>query len=135
MKIYPYLMGAISYYYNNNQIEEATEWRDWFCTKLLEYDIECFNPMKNFKVNLQFPGRSIVTQNNYFLSQCNIGIVNLKNIDKSLGTLYEMFQYHFYGKPIIAFEKMPEQPHILSAIDCWLKSKEDVLDYLISMYL
>jgi len=115
--------------------QEAEQWRQWFKSQLARYDIKCFDPTVNFKINLKQPSEGIVVQNDFFLDKCNMIIVNMKMIEQSPGTMYEIFKYKWQQKPVLAFGKYEKQPHIDSAIDVWFLAKEELLDYIIAMYL
>ena len=138
-----YLSSCISYYYKNNEMYKATEWRRKLI-KQLQYDIEIkdnqcwlwFDPTHNFEENYHSVGsKTILSQNNFYLDRADILIVDLANLSKSPGTIYEIIYFGLKDKPVIAFnyDDMAKSPHISNFIDCILK-EEDIMDYLNAMY-
>ena len=135
-KPYIYLIGCMSYYHANNEFQKATEWRNWFINQLVPYNFRFFDPTINFKLNMdKYIGREIVVQNDYYLQKCDIGIINLQDLLKSPGSLYELFNFKFNNKPVIAFGELFAQPHVNSAIAAHFSTKEEIRDYLITMYV
>ena len=139
-----YLAGCISYHYSNNEYHKATEWRIKLIQKLLDciadkcdsyYD--WFDPTLNFEDNIKTANaRTVVHQNNYYLDKCDILIINLEDLDKSPGTMYELFYYGIHNKPVIAFgyNKLIHSPHISECITVKLNNINDVIEYLDNYY-
>lgn len=141
-----YLSGAISCHYNNNEYHKATEWRIKLIQKLLDriadkcsgyYD--WFDPTLNFEDNIKTANaRTVVHQNNYYLDRCDILIVNLEDLDKSLGTMYELFYYGIHDKPVIAFGEdtgnLLNSPHVSECITVKLNNIDEVVEYLDNYY-
>jgi len=133
-----YLGGSMSYHHSTNQLHKATEWRDYISTKLDEHFMyNYFNPMINFSKNVKTANnKTIVQQNQLYLDKCDIMIVNLECIDKSPGTLYEVFDYGAKNKPVIAFGESSWTliPHIAESLTVTLETKEDVIEYIRDYY-
>jgi len=98
-----YLAGAMSYHVKNDSFEKATKWREELKSVLSCHNINCFDPCENFQSNGGYDKKGIVDQNNYYLKQCDLMVVNFEHILDSPGTLYEMFNFAFLRKPIIGF--------------------------------
>ena len=139
-----YLAGCISYYYSNSQYKRATEWRNELAQKLLDCNADMcdryfdwFDPCVNFEDNSKTANaKTVVYQNKYYLDKCDILIVNLEDLDKSQGTMYELFYYGIHNKPVIAFghNKWENCPHIAESITVKLETIDDVVKYLSDYY-
>lgn len=132
-----YLAGAITYYQLNNELYKATEWRRELKERLKRYRIDCFDPTRGYDKHLTYSDASIVKQNQYYLDKCDIIIVNINDILQSPGTMYEIYDYYHKGKPVIAFgdDNLPNQPHIKKSITQYFITKEEVVDYIYSLYM
>lgn len=139
-----YLSGCMSYYYTKGEYHKATEWRIELAQKLLDSNADIcsnhfnwFDPTLNFKDNVQVANnKTVVQQNNYYLDKCDIMIVNLDNINQSMGTLYEVFYYKIHNKPVIAFgdTEWINNPHLAESITIRLDTLDDVVEYLSDYY-
>jgi nucleoside 2-deoxyribosyltransferase len=132
-----YLAGAISYFYNTNQRERATGWRD-IAEKYLEfYEIKCFNPCKESQHAWEQPQNGTMKQNYFYLKNSDIILVNLDMINDSIGTVWELSVGWMEHKPIIAFGKTNwlERPHTQSLIDVKVDTLEEALEYISEMYV
>lgn len=139
-----YLAGAISTHFNNNEYYKATKWRVKLAQKLLDLNaklcdnhFDWFDPTINFEENVKTANaKTIVHQNKYYLDKCDILIVNLEDLDKSQGTMYELFYYGIHNKPVIAFghNKWENCPHIAESITVKLETIDDVVKYLSDYY-
>lgn len=139
-----YLGGCLSYYYKSNQLYKATEWRSKLIKRLLD-DIadkgeNCwswFDPTHNFEENFKnVNNSSVLAQNDYYLDNSDIMVVNLSELSESPGTVYEIIYYGLKGKPIIAtgWNDWAKSPHIEPFLTCILKNEEDIVEYLNAMY-
>jgi len=136
--IYLYLAGSLTYLYNNNKFDLATEWRNKISEWAEDNNIKIFNPAKNFlnEKSCGYSGKLAVDQNNFFLDKTTIMIVSLEYLDYSPGTIYEMVSYKKMGKPVIVFgEKEHWSPHINSCVSQNCKNIEDVIEVLTNMFL
>lgn len=140
-----YLGGTMSYYHRNNEYHKATEWRIKLAQKLLECNAELccrhfdwFDPTVNFEENVKTANaKTIVHQNNHYLDRCDILIVNLSELDKSPGTIYELIYYGIQNKSVIAFgnNKLIHSPHISECITIILDDLDDIIEYLKNYYI
>ena len=113
-----YMAGCISYYYRNNEYHKATEWRIELAQKLLELNADLgirhfdwFDPTVNFEENVKTANnKTVVQQNNHYLDRCDMLVVNLSELEKSPGTIYEIVYFSLKNKPIIAFD-YSHKPH------------------------
>lgn len=112
-----YLAGAISCYYPD-EMEKATKWREEV-TKLL-FPIPVYNPTVEFEYNLKLTNEAIVKGNLMWLEKSDIILVNVADIEKSPGTIFELTYAYLNHKPVIAFgTSFPSKPHILVTITQW----------------
>lgn len=140
-----YLAGCMSYFYSRKKYKRVIEWRLELVQKLLdcnanlcENHFSWFDPTINFEDNVKTANnKTVVQQNNHYLDECNILIVNLDEVDKSPGTLYEIFYYGIQNKPVIAFgdNDWTNSPHIAESVTVTLKDINEVVDYLMSYFV
>ena len=136
-----YLAGAMSYYDKINKFELATLWR-----KDITYLIECscnynereiFNPCTNYNINKTFNSRGVVYQNIFYLSKTSLIILNIQDLDKSPGTLFEIYYAFLNHIPVIAFgtsELYDMQPHVRASITIKFDNINQVVKYIKNMY-
>lgn len=129
-----YLAGAISYYYNTNQPERATKWREKAEKFFADYDIRCFNPCVNS--NGDFSDDIIVKQNIYYLNQCDIILVDLTMITDSVGTIFELTTAQNSDKLVVAFGKTTwgNRPHMKYLIDVKFETLDEALEHIVTAY-
>lgn len=140
-----YMAGAISTHFDNKEYHKATQWRIQLAQKLLDLNADLcdnhfdwFDPTINFEDNVYTANaKTVVQQNNYYLDKCDIMVVNLEDLDKSPGTIYEIVYFTIKNKPIIAFNnnKLIHSPHISVGITDKLDTLDDVVEYLKSYYI
>jgi len=126
-----YLAGCISHYLKNNQKEKATNWRSKIILNTLNCEI--YNPMDLFLSDIQNLNHQMGLANNKFhLKQSDIIIVNLTNIEKSPGTLYELFTALSMNKTILGFgeHEWLEIPHFGQCFDYVFKNIDEILQFL-----
>jgi nucleoside 2-deoxyribosyltransferase len=134
-----YLAGALTTHWIDKKWHIATAWRDELIEFFKDNGISYFNPADTYEnpKNHTYDGSLIVKQNDYYLNQCDILIVNLDYINESPGTLYELFLANkLYEKPVIALTTvdLPSSPHILHCIDHTCESVEEVQEVLTNMF-
>lgn len=138
-----YLCGTMSYYYDTNQYYKATEWRRSLINQLLD-DIadnceskwQWFDPTIGFEDNYKaVNNKSVLQQNNFYLDKCDILVVNAEDLDKSIGSIYEIIYFGLKGKPVIVFNdnKFLRSAHIEPFITAHLK-EDKIFTYLDSLY-
>lgn len=112
-----FLSGCMSYYYNNGKPKLAEDWRNEAIEKLGD-KFNIFNPCKNYNKNIQYDSKGVVYQNMAYLNKSDIILLNADDIEKSPGTLFEVFTSFLNHKPVLAFGDSPilEQPHIKESI-------------------
>lgn len=140
-----YFGGCMSYYHDNYEFHKATNWRIQLAQKLLNCNSELccrhfdwFDPTINFEDNVKTANdKTVVQQNNYYLDKTDILIANLEDLDKSPGTIYEIFYYGIQNKPIIAFgnSELIHSPHISECISVLVDDLDDVVEYLMAYYV
>ena len=132
----------MSYYDCIHQFELATRWRDEIISRLqyIRYenmDYEIFNPCKNYSINKTFDSNGVVYQNLVYLHKSDVLILNLQDIDKSPGTLFEIYYAFLNHIPVIAFgtsELYDVQPHVRASVTVKFNDIDQVVEYIKNMY-
>ena len=137
-----YLAGAMSYYDRINRFELATKWRKRIINRLqhtryITSDYEIFDPCVHYDINKTFNSNGVVYQNLVYLRKADILILNLDDIDKSFGTLFEIYYAFLNHIPVIAFGENDlyyTQPHIRASITMKCDNIDQVVEYIVNMY-
>ncbi len=138
-----FLSGCMSYYYNQNKPELAEQWRRNIENQIencdfLRNNFKVFNPCKNFYRNSTYSSKGIVHQNLFYLKKSDIILLNLNDIEKSPGTLFEIYYGFFNSKPVVAFGEnnlyTNQQPHIYEAITHKCRDLNEAMEYLCDVY-
>lgn len=134
-----YTIGAITYHYQNGEPNKAIEWRADLDSFAKIYNVLVFDPTRTYTKDY-VPIENdhfCVMQNDYYLKQTDIAVVNLDALEHSPGSVYELVMCKVLGIPTIAFgdSKWRENPHIESCIDSHVESLDDVKDFLYDMFL
>ena len=132
-----YLAGAMSYWDNKHHFENATSWRVHAALYLNDVKVKCFDPCMNYSVNKTYDSKGVVKQNLSYLRKTDIVLINLEELDKSPGSMYELFWASFNNIPVIAFGDnymYGTQPHITEAISIKFIELDDSIEYIQSMY-
>ena len=135
--MYIYEAGNLTYFYETGNKELAKNWRIQLSEFCIDNYIDYFDPSLTFdnKENHKMSYKTIVKQNDYYLNKADIMVVQLDGIEKSPGTLYEVYKFHRDGKPVIGFgANRPKSPHISVCIDEFCESIDDVIQVLLNMY-
>lgn len=115
-----YLAGAISCYYPD-KMQKAIDWRKE-ASELL-YPIPVYNPVINFEKNFKLANETIVKGNLVWLEKSDLILVNVEDIEKSPGTIFELTWAYLNQRPVIAFGcPYPSKPHILVTITQWCEN-------------
>ena len=137
-----YLAGCMTYHIMNKQEEKATMWRKEFIKYAIDNNITYFNPMSAYnKVNKRWTNidkciELIVQQNIYFVHKSDICVVNLEDIEHSIGTIYEIIKFKEQNKPVIAFPKLNSySPHLEHCITFKCANLEKVFHILEDMFI
>ena len=135
-----YLAGAMSYHHNNQEFDKARQWRRTL-TYLLQNRwevMDIFDPTVNFETNIKTDcsNASIVAQNRHYLLKSDIVILNAEELDKSPGTLWEIFVAKEYNKPIYVFgnSNWLRSPHIAECITMKFNNYDDLMNHLRNFY-
>ena len=99
-----YLSGAMEVYGSTNQ---AREWRDEVKAYFADYstNFECFSPADYYSYGDSYhkSQAEIMRFELRKIKECDVVLVNLANIRKSIGTSDEVLYAYLLGKPIIGF--------------------------------
>lgn len=131
-----YLAGCMSYYYENNNPEKAEHWRGIAKEKLKDIGISTFDPTLHYKNNYFYNSDLMVQQNEYYLNKADLILVNLDDLDKSYGTIYELVCAHALGKQILAFGStvIYGHPHLKHILQNCFGTLDEVLDFIDTVY-
>ena len=107
MKYKIYLCGAMSCYYEENEYEKATKWREraeiYFANNTDNF--RCINPCNYFSISDNYhtsdyePMRFDLRK----VKESRVVLVNLESLDKSLGTSDEILYAYLNDVPVIGF--------------------------------
>lgn len=131
-----YLAGCMSYYYENSEPQKAERWRDIAKERLKDIGISTFDPTLHYTTNSSYDSNLMVQQNEYYLKKTDIILVNLNDLDKSYGTIYELVYAHALEKPILAFgnSTICVHPHLKHILQKYFRSLEEVLNFINTVY-
>lgn len=131
-----YLAGCMSYYYENSESQKAENWRDIAKERLKDIGISIFDPTLHYKTNYLYDSDLMVQQNEYYLKKADIILVNLDDLDKSYGTIYELVYAHALGKLILAFgnSTILSHPHLKHVSINRFCNLDEVLDFISAVY-
>lgn len=131
-----YLAGCMSYYYENSESQKAEHWRYIVTERLKNIGISTFDPTLYYTTNSSYDSDLMVQQNEYYLKKADIILVNLDDLDKSYGTIYELVYAHALEKPILAFGSTTiyGHPHLKHIIRNCFVSLSEVLEFLDTVY-
>ena len=120
MKYLCYLAGAMSCYYEENNYEKATEWREkaekyfnFYCET-----IQCINPVHFYSLdgsdyaNISEPMRFDLRK----VKESRVVLVNLEDLYRSLGTSDEIMYAWINDIPVIGFL---ENENLLNTVHDW----------------
>lgn len=131
-----YLAGCMSYYYENSESQKAEHWRNIAKERLKDIGISTFDPTLHYTTNSSYDSDLMVQQNEYYLKKADIILVNLDNLDKSYGTIYELVYAHALEKPILAFgnSTILSHPHLKRALINRFRNLDEVLEFISTVY-
>lgn len=125
-----YLAGAMSHWYKENKIEKATQWREraekYFANNTENF--RCVNPMRYFSIGGNYhtsdfePMRFDLRK----VKESRVVLVNLKALDKSLGTSDEILYAYLNDIPVVGFL---EDESLLHTIHEWKNVQIDRIEY------
>lgn len=130
-----YLAGAMGYYSTDPEL--ACEWR-----QLITSEIKQANELHNtnFKVFdptlVENTSHDVVSQNLHYLQKSDILILNMKDLDKSLGSIFEFSYFAIHQKPIIVINAHVwlGHPYMEKFVSMELIDEYEVVDYLVDVY-
>lgn len=132
-----YLGGTMSEFERQGCFDKATSWRIYVTRLLNDIKIATFNPCIGYELNKTYDPKGVVNQNLCYLKKADIMLINLKEIDKSYGSCFELFFCYLNHIPVIAFGDnylYGTQPHISIGIELRFLELDDAVDYIKSMY-
>ena len=131
-----YLEGCSSYYKKIDKWHLATDWRGKATNCLSDSGHKTFDPTIDWDRNLEFDGDLMVEQNEYYLKAADIILVNLNDLAKSYGSIFELVTAHVLGKPIIAFgnNKALNHPHIRHIVKHTFSTLDEALNFILLAY-
>lgn len=134
-----YLAGAMSAYDLDGCFEKAIEWRSYATNHFYHnYDsVHTFDPCTNYSTNKGYNSKGVVNQNLTYLKKSDIILINLEELDRSPGTLFEIYYAYMNNIPVIAFNSnylYGIQPHITESITMKFENIAEAIDYIGSMY-
>jgi nucleoside 2-deoxyribosyltransferase len=134
-----YLAGCMSEHDRKGCFEKATSWRKTATKELshTEGKMKLFDPCDNYTFNKEYNPKGVVNQNLAYLKNTDVILVNLEEIDKSPGTLFEIFYGYMNHIPIISFGESylyDSQPHITESISMHFEEIYGATDYILSMF-
>jgi len=133
-----YLCGAMSHWDRQDCFEKATDWREeaikgFYSDSIIKW----FNPCVNYFINKEYNSKGVVTQNLTYLKKSDIILLNLEELDKSPGSLFEIYYAYMNHIPVIAFGKnylYGNQPHVTESISMHFDDMGVALDYIDNMF-
>lgn len=131
-----YLAGCTSYYDNPDNWHKAIDWRKKATAALLDSGNKVFDPTVNWHTNSDYDSNLMVIQNEYYLKNSDLLLVNLDDLDKSYGTIFEIITAHHLNIPIIAFGEnyITTHPHINHCIDSIFLNLDNALNFIFNTY-
>lgn len=108
-KPFIYLAGNLTYFRNQGEKiynDRVSKWRNRMSDWLEDNNCDYFSPAETFEKEQahNYSSKSVVDQNKHFLNESDILIVDLSELDKSFGTIYEIvYAKEVLGIPILAF--------------------------------
>ena len=130
----------MSAHYQENNYENATEWRDFAKTELEACGLKVFNPTENSKEHYLYPPElncGVITQNYTFIKRCDVLLVNLDRIEDSIGSIWELSMAWIEHKPVVAFGSCPKwekRPHFQSLVPIIFDTASEACEYISSMF-
>ena len=98
-----YLSGAISSYIESGDVQKACAWRAQAYIQLTKYGFQTFNPMHIDEQAWSLSNSGVLEMNRYYLMHCELMLVNLSDIETSIGSIWEMSVACENKIPIYAF--------------------------------
>ncbi|MBC8062983.1 MAG: nucleoside 2-deoxyribosyltransferase domain-containing protein [Clostridiaceae bacterium] len=132
-----YLAGTIKYFEAHDEFLKATEWRKEASNILKHTHIKTFDPCDKYEQNKEYASKGVVNQNLAYLRKSDIILVNLDGIEKSPGTMFEIFYGYMNHIPVVAFADnylYGKQPHVTESITSYFHKFEDAVDYIQNMF-
>lgn len=137
MKKKIYLSGAMGCYLGTKEEGYAETWRKETEKEfqLTNSNFNIFNPTRYYNYNEHSDGKEVMRYELNQLKTSDILLVNLKDVDSSVGTIEEIFYAYILGLPIIGF--LPEldntnntfvHPWLYEQIDKVFEGKDSMQD-------
>lgn len=146
MKHQIYLAGAMSYYYEENRYEKATEWRIraelYFANNTDNF--KCINPCNYFSIggNYHTSEYEVMRFDLRKVKESRVVLVNLECLCKSIGTSDEIMYAWLNNVPVIGFledESLIDTLHSwkicqIDRIETGKGSQERAMEYIKNYY-
>lgn len=131
-----YEIGTLTYFSKQNQLHRAIGWRETLNKWAKDNNIPFFNPVEtwNKEKNHTYSDKMIVMQNDYYINKADIAVASLDCIECSSGSIYELCRFKELRKPVIAFGKSNQSPHINVCISERVDTINDVIELLINEF-
>ena len=148
MKKKVYLAGCIGEYYRNGSKSYPEEWRKEAIRFFEKYstDFSCCNPMDYYKYDCDYHQTEfeVMRFDLRKVKEADIILVNIKDLDKSLGTSDEILYAYLDGKPIIGFYQTnseteeiyvhPWKNEQIDRIEIGETALDDAVKYIVGYY-
>lgn len=129
-----YLAGCIGEYYKDGKDRNYPEkWRkevvEWF--EKHSDSFYCLDPMDFYRYdcNRHQSESEVMRFDLRLVREADIILVNLKDLDKSLGTSDEIFYAFINRKPVIGFYEVDENVDVKTLIHPWKVEEIDRIEY------
>ena len=133
-----YTIGALTMYYRTGVPDKGRVWRRIVQAWGQDNDVQVFDPSITYERerNHLYDSKMCVDQNDFYISKCDIAIVNLDDLEDSPGSIYELVRFKEQRKPVIAFgtTKFDWSPHINSCISNKCESLDDAMELIVNMF-
>ncbi|MCM1045263.1 MAG: nucleoside 2-deoxyribosyltransferase [Candidatus Gastranaerophilales bacterium] len=142
-----YLAGAMSCYFNTKRHDYPKQWREDVKQYVKEHyeGINIISPTDFYEVgkNDHKSESEVIRFDLRMVRESDVVLVNLRDLDKSLGTSDEIFYAFIKGKPIIGFlEDEEEYKNIhpwkieqIDRIETGKRAIKNALEYIYSYYV
>lgn len=134
MKVRIYLAGAIGCYgagaeYPKIWREMAMKWFDIYSKHTYGYDFRCINPIRYYEYGKDYhkSDREVMMFDLRKVESADVILVNLKDIEKSPGTIDEIFNAWKNNIPVIGFLETEEELKDIG-LHPWIKEQVDRIE-------
>lgn len=140
-----YCAGAMSCYYGTDKANYPYEWRKKAKDYVNKYcsDISIISPTDYYEIGKDYhlTEKEVMRFDLRAVRDCDVVLVNLDDLDKSLGTSDEIIYAYLRGTPIIGFTSAKDTSKVhpwkieqINRIECGKDSLEKALQYINAYY-